>query len=735
MKIRNFILLMMILISSQSYGLFHKISELPFYNFVSWIEIDNNLAIIGVNEPEGNPNWNLGFIDISNPEYPVIIEEFHDFHRVNNIAIKDSVAFIADDNSLKLVDYNDLGNITITTYYSDTEVNFVDIYNDYAVFVYDNGFTIINVSNASSPQEITSVPTDFNIRRTKIIENSLYFLVDDGIKIYDISQINDPVLLGEYLDDFYNLNSFEIYDNKIYIADWVGLFVIDITDPTNPSLITSNPDFLYPQNISIQDGILYVCDYLYGFAMFDIQDINDPILINTYQTPRETIHYATQGDILYLLDWSYGLQVVNMDESANPYEIYRYWDEFSCVEGLAFNDDYFYYADADEGLSIFDRDNPNELIYQTGDELGTWLILDNNIVYLTYRTNLYLNVGIKIYDVSIPESPELINTMVIDNYQTKIVGNYLFFKNDIYSIRIYDVTDPANPTYVNSITNDNQVTCYQIKDNLLFAGISESNYVDGIEIYDISDLNNPESISFISLDRRVASLNVFNNILYVGYWNLGWYGSISGYYIIDFSDPTNPEIVNDFIVHSLGGNINRGVGFGSLWCNLSGTDLIIADNRSNRILTYNAEDIINPILQHEFRWNLQTRTIDFDGESLILNNWVNGITELDWNQFLSVNELPNIINDIFLTNYPNPFNPQTTISFSIPEESNIELSVYNIKGQLVKNLVNDINPAGEHSVTWNGTDDNNKPVSSGVYFYKLNVNGITKAVKKCLLLK
>ncbi len=303
MKFRNLIFMMMIMvISSQSYAVFHKISELPFYNFVSWIEIDNNLAIIGVNEPAGNPNWNLGFIDISNPENPVIIEEFHDFHRVNNIAIKDSVAFIADDNSLKLIDYNDSTNIMINTYFSDTRVNFIDIYNDYAVFVYENGFTIIDVFNASSPQEITSVPTDFNIRRVKIIENLLYLLVDDGIKIYDISQIDDPVLLGEYLDVFYNLNSFEIYDSKIYIADWVGLFVIDITDPTNPILITSNPNFLYPQNISIQDGILYVCDYLYGFAMFDIQDINDPILINTYQTPRETIHYAIKEDILYLLD-------------------------------------------------------------------------------------------------------------------------------------------------------------------------------------------------------------------------------------------------------------------------------------------------------------------------------------------------------------------------------------------------------------------------------------------------
>ncbi|MCK4695853.1 MAG: T9SS type A sorting domain-containing protein, partial [Candidatus Cloacimonetes bacterium] len=86
-------------------------------------------------------------------------------------------------------------------------------------------------------------------------------------------------------------------------------------------------------------------------------------------------------------------------------------------------------------------------------------------------------------------------------------------------------------------------------------------------------------------------------------------------------------------------------------------------------------------------------------------------------------------------NYPNPFNPATTFYFSIPEETNVDLSIYNIKGQHVKTLVNDIKPAGEHSIIWDRSDNNKIPVSSGVYFYKLNVNSKTEAVKKCLLLK
>ena len=97
----------------------------------------------------------------------------------------------------------------------------------------------------------------------------------------------------------------------------------------------------------------------------------------------------------------------------------------------------------------------------------------------------------------------------------------------------------------------------------------------------------------------------------------------------------------------------------------------------------------------------------------------------------SIQEIANIK----LSNYPNPFNPTTTISFSIPEESKVDLIVYNIKGQKVRNLVNDDFKKGTHSVIWNGFDESGKLVSSGVYFYKLYVNGKSKSVRKCLLLK
>ncbi len=87
-------------------------------------------------------------------------------------------------------------------------------------------------------------------------------------------------------------------------------------------------------------------------------------------------------------------------------------------------------------------------------------------------------------------------------------------------------------------------------------------------------------------------------------------------------------------------------------------------------------------------------------------------------------------------NFPNPFNPSTTISFSVTQNSDfVTLEIYNIKGQKIKTLTNNLFTQGTHSIIWNGDDKNGASVSSGIYFYKLFVNGKAKAVKKCLLLK
>jgi hypothetical protein len=84
-------------------------------------------------------------------------------------------------------------------------------------------------------------------------------------------------------------------------------------------------------------------------------------------------------------------------------------------------------------------------------------------------------------------------------------------------------------------------------------------------------------------------------------------------------------------------------------------------------------------------------------------------------------------------NYPNPFNPVTTISFTVPERGRAVLSIFNVKGELVRTLVDRTVEAGEVSVSWDGTDRFGRQLSSGVYFYNLKVGELTMSRKMVLL--
>jgi hypothetical protein len=80
-------------------------------------------------------------------------------------------------------------------------------------------------------------------------------------------------------------------------------------------------------------------------------------------------------------------------------------------------------------------------------------------------------------------------------------------------------------------------------------------------------------------------------------------------------------------------------------------------------------------------------------------------------------------------NYPNPFNPSTTIRYTIPHKSPVNISIYNITGQHITTLVNELKGAGTYSVQWHSDG-----LISGVYFYRLEAGGFS-AVKKCIILK
>lgn len=91
------------------------------------------------------------------------------------------------------------------------------------------------------------------------------------------------------------------------------------------------------------------------------------------------------------------------------------------------------------------------------------------------------------------------------------------------------------------------------------------------------------------------------------------------------------------------------------------------------------------------------------------------------------------VREIQLTCYPNPFNTNTLIRYSLSIRTHVKLELFNLAGQKVASLVDEIQSSGRKSIMWEGLDDRGQPVSSGIYFCKISCNNLTKTEKIALL--
>ncbi len=92
------------------------------------------------------------------------------------------------------------------------------------------------------------------------------------------------------------------------------------------------------------------------------------------------------------------------------------------------------------------------------------------------------------------------------------------------------------------------------------------------------------------------------------------------------------------------------------------------------------------------------------------------------------NNLPVVTGYSLSSNYPNPFNPSTVINYSLPAESYVSIKVYDITGKEISALVNEMQTAGEHSITFNGSN-----LASGIYLLRMSAGNFSSTIKMSLL--
>jgi len=157
--------------------------------------------------------------------------------------------------------------------------------------------------------------------------------------------------------------------------------------------------------------------------------------------------------------------------------------------------------------------------------------------------------------------------------------------------------------------------------------------------------------------------------------------------------------------------------------NLSWTTLVIQSNGNGGFEKYNVQANARYLKIYGTKRGTQYGYSLYEIE--VFNNTTSDINEEE-------NNLP--FNFSLSNNYPNPFNPTTTIIYNVPKASNVKIEIYNSLGQLVNVLMDSFHNPGRYNLVWNGKDSFGYPVSSGIYFYRMSAEGFA-LVKKMVLMR
>ncbi len=667
--------------------------------------------------------WFIDISDISNPEFlsrrytPLYTLKQGQIMGVNDILVEGDYAYIGDHEGVRIININDMELIST---YSLRRAHSLYLRGTNLYVVDGTGFWVLDVQNPAQPDSIgfyeKSGAVGLDIIGSRAYVSST---AGAGLTILDISVPENPVFLSE-LSDICCTNKLIAENGYAYLASGSsGFNIVDIYDSLNPFHV-SNIDFdgsvmriaminsqyvvvsvSTPSEIAVIDvsdpdnpfvavsygrgGNLFVDEnrlFEVGSNSIKIQDVQDPLnFVLDGSIDVEVYHsrgIQVSGNFAYIVDmgdfFDGGLNIVEINDPDNPFPRGNYSIEYpNFCTILAVNDNYVYIPDImNEIIIIVDISNPDTPVYA-----GEYAASVEDIYAGDPYTYLVVGNTLQITDLQVPSNPSLISSITLgteEGCKIYVDSGYAFIGDSAGEVWIVDVSDALNPQIVTSFTAAEEVTGIFAVEDLLYVVSQEQ-----LHIVDISIINTPQIVGSYFDDDLSNYTNIYVDGDYAYITNM-----IGGFLEIDVSDPTVP--IREEFFQTAG------------WC---------------RGLTYANDHLY----------------VSTDCSFQVLQNEFVGSIDDDYNSTCSINECE-------LRNYPNPFNPTTTISFSITQMSSfVTLDIYNIKGQKIKQIVSDQFFAGQHSIIWDGKDENDQSVSSGIYFYQLKTGSDFSETKRMLLLK
>jgi hypothetical protein len=657
--------------------------------------------------------------DISNP---VLISQYDTPGYAHNLEIADDLLFVSDrQGGLRIADISDPFNPSEVGFFGNlSSAGEVWVDNNYAYVVDDilnepDWIRVVDISDPSNPFEVGSILMQSEINQLETSGNYLYAAAEDeGLRILDIS---DPINIheaGQFLAPF--VLDLCIRGNYVYLAspDYAGgVITLDISDPVNPEYVSNwiGNGWLSPFNVDVEGEYAYVTDPVNNvFMLLYIGDPEYPSLQGYSVMSGDIIDVYAQDSLVYISDGAAGLHIFQNDIFSTPGAGIT-WE----VQSIGTSEDLWSisFADTSNGLIV----GNNGTILKTEDAGETWIP--------NFGGTLNELFGVFYLNSSAAWAVGSTGTILYssdggDNWQSQVSGT----TNDIRTIYFVDENTGWAAGEAGTIlhTADGGVN-WEVQStgtNDYLKGITFTDYNNGwVGAWEGKILRTTNGGTSWQTIYTPSSTDIYS-ICFIND-NTGWavtadvevYMTTDGgdNWIEQYNDPSHlyAVLTDIYVADSLNG---YSVGnYGEIISTSNGGEEWYKENSG--VQSYLTSVWIT---KDGTGWAVGKEGMLLKAEPIVL------ITNLNQTDQEAPSEF------VLFNNYPNPFNPVTTISFQIPFNSFISLKIYDITGEEVKTLVSENLSAGKYNYQ---LDAGSLP--SGVYFYRLQSENFSSTKKMMLL--
>ena len=544
---------------------------------------DNYSSFLGMNATDeviAIPTQ-TGILFINQTQRSFRVEYGNELFYMNDIAIKDSIAYITSTDAVIVLDISNLKNITvIDTFQHECSKENLVLMEDYAYYISDSeNITILDISTPDNVQFRSTYQHNDTISSFEIKQNIIYYISDDdfyvinatnklsleeisNIKYFDDTKISSLQIQNEFvyliyssLDKIVVMNCTDLQSislhNELMTSALLTYFLVEegkayliksdeelgIFDFTNSSFGESLAEYTLETaasyfNIIKMDVIgneLYIVANRF-LQILDISNYENIILNEEINMGGVSFDVGVIGRVAIIAEYFEGLELIDISNISDPKEIQQY-EYPSCLKIECLNDYCYFSSDNFGGVKIARL--VGGTILQEISTIGS----DNAVSYFEIVfPRIYCRTfeGTFVYDIKHPENPVLIGT-ITDSYlqEFKIVNNKFLTVLDEEGksfLTIIDVEDVNNPTVLGSIEINNYTNGLEVYEEIAYVGVE-----GGVAIIDIS---NPNELTILSqfLKEEYEGINSLYSTGNYLCWN-----SFSGVIILDVTDPKTPK--------------------------------------------------------------------------------------------------------------------------------------------------------------------------------------------------